>query len=209
MKLLYTPFSPFSRKVRVVAHEKGLDDRLELVLTEVGTHVPLASSVHDRLAQITPLMKIPVLVQGDVALYNSRVICEYLDSLAPRPPMFPPPGEARWRALKRQATADGMMEAAILCRFEDARPAGRAWQDWTEAQARRIALCLDSLADDPPAEGELDIGVVSIACALGYLDFRFGHMGWRTGRPALTRWFEGFSSRQSIASTDPERSTGP
>ena len=85
MLLYYTPFSPFSRKVIVVAYEKGVRDQIETVLTEVGTHVPLDTEVHDRLSRTTPLMKIPVLIDGELTLFDSRVIAEYLDSLSEHP----------------------------------------------------------------------------------------------------------------------------
>jgi glutathione S-transferase len=114
MKLLSTPFSPFSRKVLVLAHEKGVRDRIDTVLTEVGTHVPLRTDVHDRLSHTAPLMKIPVLIDGSQSLFDSRVICEYLDGQFVDPRMFPDIGPARWDALRQQALADGIMDAAIF-----------------------------------------------------------------------------------------------
>jgi glutathione S-transferase len=203
MELLYTPFSPFARKVRVVAHEKRLSEQIELVLTEVGTHVPLCTPVHDQLAAVTPLLKVPVLIDGAERLYDSRVICEYLDGLSDGPRMFPEPGPRRWRALRRQATADGIMDAAILCRFEQARPVERTWDEWLSAQTRRILLALDTLDRAPPTADEFDIGAVSVACALGYLDFRFGYLGWRAGRISLARWFDALRSRASMQETNP------
>ena len=121
MKLLSTPFSPFSRKVLALAHEKGLGERIETVLTEVGTHVLLRTDVHDHLSGIAPLMKIPVLIDGALTLFDSRVICEYLDALSDNAKIFPESGPRRWTALKQQALADGIMDAAILCRFEQVR----------------------------------------------------------------------------------------
>jgi glutathione S-transferase len=206
MKLLYTPFSPFSRKVRVVALEKGLTERLELVLTEVGTHVPLRTPAHDELATTTPLLKIPVLIDGAERLYDSRVICEYLDSLSDQPRIIPEPGPKRWQALRLQTTADGIMDAAILCRFEQARPVERAWEEWTSAQMRRVILALNALENDPPASAAFDIGGISVACALGYLDFRFGQLNWRSSRAGLGRWFDGAQARPSLKATSPERS---
>lgn len=203
MQLLYTPFSPFSRKVRIVACEKGINDRIDLVLTEVGTHVPLRTPTHDRLAEVTPLVKIPVLIDGAEPIFDSRVICEYLDALTGSPRMFPESGPARWRALARQAIADGIMDAAILCRFEQARPAGHAWDEWSAAQTRRILLALDTLESNPPSVDDIDIGTISMACALGYLDFRFAHLGWRNSRDALARWFDVFRLRPSMQATDP------
>jgi glutathione S-transferase len=204
MKLLSTPFSPFSRKVLVLAHEKGVRDRIDTVLTEVGTHVPLRTDVHDRLSHTAPLMKIPVLIDGSQSLFDSRVICEYLDGLFVDPRMFPDIGPARWDALRQQALADGIMDAAILCRFEQVR-SPQPWRDWHEAQTRRIYQAADALNVAAATFGDHPtIGLISAACALGYLDFRLADLDWRRQRSALADWFKHFKERPSMRMTDPQ-----
>lgn len=204
MQLFYTKFSPFSRKVIVLAHERGLVDRIELVATEVGTHVALDTPAHAQLSAHNPLMKIPALVMEDRdTLYDSRTICEYLDSLHNGEPVFPTDKAARWQALCRQAIGDGIVDAAILLRFEDARPSAE-WPEWQSAQTRRIVQSLDVLEREEKAfPANLDIGQIAAGCALGYLDFRFGHLQWRNGRPQLAAWFEAFNARPSMRLTVP------
>jgi glutathione S-transferase len=206
MRLLYTPFSPFSRKVIVSAHEKDLHDQIEKVLTEVGTHVPLETEVHDHLSRTTPLMKIPVLIDGDLTIFDSRVIVEYLDSLSEHQRLLPEAGRARWLALKQQSIADGLMDAAILCRFEITRAPSR-WPEWERAQKRRILQSADALnLEFANPSSDIDVGTISAACALGYLDFRFDDLEWRKGRPALSEWFAHIEARPSMQATRPDKS---
>jgi glutathione S-transferase len=204
MQLFYTKFSPFSRKVLVLAHERGLIDRIELVATEVGTHVALDTPAHAALAARNPLMKIPALVLDDGnTLYDSRTICEYLDSLHDGEPVLPADKAMRWQALRLQAIGDGIVDAAILLRFEDARPSP-PWPEWQASQTRRIVQALGQLEKDAAAfSAALDIGQIAVACALGYLDFRFDHLQWRNGRPCLAAWFEAFNARSSMRRTAP------
>lgn len=206
MRLLFTKFSPFSRKVLILAHERGLAHHIETVATEVGTHVPLCTPTHDGLATVNPLIKVPVLITGDFGpLYDSRVICEFLDSLHDGARVFPADPSLRWSALRQQSLADGMTEAALLLRFEDARPPELGWSDWRAAQTRRLLQSLDALegiANWPG--GPLTIGQISAAAALGYLDFRFGYLNWRRERPRLDDWFATFSARRSMQATRPD-----
>ncbi len=209
MQLLYTKFSPFSRKALVLAHERGLIGKIELVATEVGTHVALDTPAHAQLSARNPLMKIPALALATgETLYDSRTICEYLDSLHNGEPIFPTDKTARWQALRLQAIGDGIVDAAIMLRFEDARPVPK-WPEWQAAQTRRIVQSLDQLERDAKAflaaldTNQIDIGQIAVGCALGYLDFRFGHLQWRNGRPQLAAWFEAFSERPSMQQTAP------
>jgi len=185
-------------------------DHLQTKLAEVGTHVPLATRAHDELALDSPLMKVPVLVTEDgKALYDSRVICEYLDQLSSKTTLFPPNGQDRWRALKLQSLADGMMDAAILCRFEAARDPSCRSNDWTKAQTRRIVQGLDVLNKEMASlKVGLTIGIISVACALSYLDFRFAHLCWRQGHEMLAAWLDEFSDRPSMRLTRPSRFLG-
>ena len=202
MKLFHNIASPFVRKVRVLAAETGLASRIELVqsvFTPVSPDTDLFAS--------NPLGKIPTLMLDDgTALFDSRVICEYLDTLHGGPKMFPPEGEARWAALTRQALGDGILDAAVGTRYELAlREPPRQWPEWIENQRQKYRRSLDALeAEAASLDGALDIGVITAACALGYLDFRYPDEGWRDTRPGLARWYASFSERDSMRTTAPE-----
>jgi len=200
MKLFYSPASPYARKVLVLAHETGLIDRIAVT---AATASPTGSAAE--VAAHNPLGKIPALVLEDgTALYDSRVICEYLDGLSDGPHLFPA-GEARWDALTRQALADGLLDAALLTRYERVlRPEERRWETWESGQIGKITAALDrfeAVVADMPV---LDIGTVAMACALGYLDLRFPDLAWREGRPALAAWFAVVEGRPSMAATVPK-----
>ncbi len=201
MRLRHSPTSPFVRKVNVVALETGLAARLEAVLTdpwEAGTD----------LVEGNPLGKVPALHLDDgEVLYDSRVICEYLDSLHDGPPLFPAPGPSRWRALRWQALGDGLMDAAVLGFVEvGRRPAQYCWAAWVERQGgvmrRALARFEAEIAGRPET---LDIGQISLGCALGYLDLRHAAFDWRSACPALAAWFEAFDARASMQATRPPR----
>ena len=197
MQLYFNPASPYVRKVRVTAHELGLSGRIELITLSLTPVSP-----HDELRSRNPLGKIPALITDDGAvLYDSPVICEYLDAMVGGHRIFPAPGAARWTALRRQALADGIMDAAVLARYEQAvRPEGLRWQAWVDGQLLKIRTALDALEREP-LEGTFDIGTISIACALGYLDLRFAGESWRTGRPRLAAWLEAVGQRPSLTAT--------
>ena len=200
MKLLYSPASPYARKVLAVAHETGLIDRIEVVQAATAP-----TGAAPDVAPHNPLRKVPTLLLDDgAALYDSRVICEYLDAHSAGPRLFPD-GAARWDALTRQALADGLLDAALLTRYERVlRPEPLRWDAWDAGQVAKIASALDRIevlvADMPP----LDIGSVAIGCALGYLDFRFPELAWRDGRPAAAAWYAVFEGRASMAATAPK-----
>jgi glutathione S-transferase len=201
MKLHHNVASPFVRKVLVMAIETGLDDRLEPVTRMMTPVKPDAD-----LALDNPLGKIPCLVTDDgAALFDSRVICEYLDSLHDGPKMFPSAGPARWTALRRQAQGDGIMDAGVLARYETfLRPEERRWPAWMEGQKQKFRRALDALeAESDGFGGTVDIGTITIGCALGYLDFRYRDENWRASRPRLAAWLARFSERPSMARTAP------
>lgn len=188
MQMRQSPASPFVRKVTITAHLKGVADRIEYIKPDSidDTH-PLASA--------NPLSKIPTLLLNDgTALYDSPVICEYLDSLVAEPKLFPT-GVARWQALTRAALGDGILEAALLLVYEGRyRPAEMKVQTWIDMQERKIAAAIQSLDAAPPAfKATPDIGHITVACALGYLDFRHGGQ-WRSNAPALVGWLEDFAT---------------
>ncbi len=200
MKLYYSAASPFVRKVLVCAHEAGLADRIELVPTKV-----LPSEPNREYARVTPLMKLPALERDDgLVLFDSIVICEYLDSLAKGARLFPAEGEARWRALRLHAVADGILEAAVLTRYENnVRPAELRWKTWSEGQLLKVDQALDFLERNAGDLQGLTIGTVSVACALGYLDFRYADRPWRGGRPKLAAWYETIARRPAFEKTVP------
>ena len=196
MKLLYSPFSPFARKVRIAALETGLQDRIEVAPTSTED---AASGLSAR----NPLNKIPVLETEFGPLYDSPVICEYLDSLHEGGKLFPAMGPDRWRALRWQALADGLMDAALLIRYEiTLRQEGGRSEAWVERQKAKIRKALDRMeADIAELDGPLTIGAIGAACALGYLDLRFADWGWRETHPRLAAWHKGFAERPSYIAT--------
>ena len=201
MRLHYNVASPFVRKVMAVAIETGLESRLEPVTRMMTPIKPDAE-----LARDNPLGKIPCLVTDEgVALFDSRVICEYLDGLHDGPKMFPPAGPARWSALRRQAEGDGIMDAGVLARYETfLRPEERRWPEWIEGQKLKFRRALDGLEAEAEGFGEaVDIGTITIGCALGYLDFRYQDENWRAHRPRLAAWLERFAQRPSMVRTAP------
>ncbi len=199
MKLHWSPRSPFVRKVMIVAHERGLADRIVCVRTVAATSKP-----HAELMKDNPLSKIPTLVLDDgTALYDSPVICEYLDSLAGEPKLFPIEPKARLTALRRQALGDGFLDLLVLLRDERMR-AQPSSVHLASAATRRVAI-LRSLEQeaDALAAAQLSIGHVAIGCALSYLDFRYADEDWRKGRPAIATWHAAFAARPSVCATEP------
>lgn len=202
MKLHTSSASPFARKVTITIAELGLGSRVQ---EQAATVSPV--SRNEELARDNPLVKIPTLVLDDgTALFDSPVICEYLDHACGAPRLFPPAGPVRWTALRRQALADGLMDAAVLMRYElTARPEALRWTEWLDGQKRKITGALDTMEAEVAGLGVgFDIGHIAIACALGYLDLRYDHFGWRNGRPALTAWFAMISQRPSMVATMPK-----
>jgi glutathione S-transferase len=201
VKLRHSPASPYVRKVNVVSIETGLDKQIERVPTSVAPTKP-----NTEIQKENPLSKVPALVlDNGEALFDSPVICEYLDSLHSGAKMFPASGPARWTALRRQATGDGILDAAILTRYELLRPEAIRWSDWTDGQMAKVRGGLAALEAEADKFGStVDIGTITIGCALGYLDFRFGDLGWRKTCPKLAKWYEGFSARPSMKATVPQ-----
>ncbi|MEO7726713.1 MAG: glutathione S-transferase [Burkholderiales bacterium] len=201
MKLFFNSASPYVRKVRVFAREAGLDKKIEEVSTMVS---PVQEN--PALAEANPLKKIPALVLDDGStLFDSPVICEYLDSLHTGRKLFPATGAARWTALRLQATGDGILDAGILCRYEMAvRPKEFQWAGWVDGQKSKWHGGLDLLEREASAlDGEPTIGNITVACALGWLDFRYGDDDWRKNRTKLTSWYEKFLTRGSMQATMP------
>lgn len=194
MQLWYAPTSPFARKVRIAACELGLDAQIELV--EVNPWTDL------RLRAINPLSKVPTLVldTGEV-LFESSVICDYLDSLSCPPRLCPARGHERWRALRLQGLADGACTAAGRLYADEHRPENERSEAMMERFGVTIDASLDMLETDETVPNGLTIGHVAVAAFVAYLDFRWPEKDWLGTRPRLTAWFDGFSRRPSMTST--------
>jgi glutathione S-transferase len=200
MKIFHSPASPFVRKCMVVAHELGIADRIE--------KLPSAAGPVKRDATIlpkNPLGQVPTFLCDDgQVLYDSRVICEYLDATHSGA-LFPKSGTARWARLTELALADGMTAAALLARYETMlRPEPLRWNDWTEGQLAKVRTGLEWLETAAPSFGDrVDIGTIAFGCALGYMDFRFPSVDWRGDAPNTAKWFEVFNQRASMQATLP------
>lgn len=202
MQLLYAPTSPFVRKVMVCAHLTGQADRIQWL--ESAAH-PIRRDA--RIATHNPLAKVPTLIlESGQSLFDSRTICEYLASSGEPSNLFPPSGVERWRALSLQSLADGLMDAALLARYETvARPAEFQWPAWSTAQLGKVTACLEAIEKEA-ASLHVDsptIGDVTIGCALGYLDFRYPELDWREARPEAARWDKAFQALPAMMATRP------
>jgi glutathione S-transferase len=200
MRLYYSATSPFVRKCLVGAQELGLRGQIELV--------PAAPHPVDRdraLIVHNPLGKVPTLIADDGAvLYDSRVICDYLNSLGDGR-LVPAQATQRWTVYRDQALADGIMEAAVLVRYETfARPESLRWKGWIDGQMDKVNCSIKELERRAGSFGErVDLGTIAIGCALGYLDFRFASLSWRSACPQLAAWFARFGERESMLGTRP------
>ncbi|WP_398479377.1 glutathione S-transferase [Tardiphaga sp.] len=199
MELFYAPTSPYVRKVMVCAIELGMAEHI----------VKLPSAAHPlkrdaRIANFNPLAKVPAAKLADgTLLFDSRVICEYLDDLG-QGALFPR-GPERWQVLAEQALGDGLLDAALLARYENTcRSEEMRSQGWIDGQMTKVAAALDDMERSVLVFGtRITIGSITIACALGYLDFRFASYDWRSSRPALAKWFAITSQRPSLQQTVP------
>jgi glutathione S-transferase len=202
MKLLGSLTSPYVRKVRIVMAEKKLDFQLEL--EDVWGR--------DDILKSNPLGKVPCLVmEGGEAVFDSRVIVEYLDTLSPVGKLIPPTGRERIEVRTWEALADGLLDASILARLEatwGGRTAEQRSQTWIDRQMSRVTASLKSmsqgLGDKPWCHGNaFTLADVSVGCALGYLDFRFAHIAWRGDYPNLHKLYDKLAARQSFIDTAP------
>jgi glutathione S-transferase len=202
MKLYYSGASPFVRKVMITAIEAGLDKKLEKAPIAVSPVQP-----NKDLAKENPLMKLPTLITDDgMPLYDSYVICEYLDSKSKGAKLFPPSGKKRWKALTLHALATGMTEAGLLARYEEVvrKPEGRN-AEWVQGQIAKVNNGLDELERNAKdLKGPINIGQVAVACALGWLEFRKPAGDIRKGRPNLFAWYDKFIQRPSLQATLPK-----
>ena len=200
MKLRFSPSSPFARKVLVVAMERGLDEGIELILTD-------PFSEESGLRDINPLSKIPALeLEDGRVIIESALITEYLDGLHDGLKLFPE-DDTRLDTLRRMALADGMTSAGVLYRVEtQRRPPELLWQSFVERQKKSMLGTLNVLEEEADAfrAGDgLTIADIALGCCLGWYDLRFPDLAWRRDNPAIADWFEDFSNRPSMAKTMP------
>jgi len=198
LQLRYAPASPFVRKVLVFAHETGLAERIELAPADVWA--PDSDILRDN-----PLGKVPALIGPDGTFIGSTLCCEYLDSLHDGPHRIPVNPAERWPMLQLHALADGIMEAAVAYVIERLRrPPAFVYGGYLDRQASKISCTLDAIEIGVSAFRELvDLATITLACALGYLDFRLPQLEWRRGRPELAQWETAFSARPSLMATLP------
>jgi glutathione S-transferase len=200
MKLYYSPGSPYARKVRAMAIETGLDKKIDMVNVAVS---PVAANAD--VDKHNPIGKIPALSVKGMDLFDSPVICEYLDNQHKRRKLLPRKGRERWVALRLQAMGDGLLDAALLARYEGfLRPEDKRWPDWTKGQIKKIDGVLDQLeAESKSLKGKPTLGTITVGCALGYLDFRYANEPWRPGHPKLEAWYAKVAKLAPLAETMP------
>ena len=205
MKLMHSPTSPFVRRVRAVALELGLTDRISLESIQVAP----GRENEEFAATVNPLRKIPALLLDDGGvLVDSSVICAYLDSRAGGGRVIPT-GPEKWQVLTQQEIAVGMTEALVLARYEVAlRPQALRWPEWLTDQQdrfwsglawfeRRAGAALEARS------GAIDVSQIALACCLGYADFRFPELDWPARAPRLNAWYRVFKQRPSMSTTGP------
>ena len=196
MKVYYSPYSPFVRKVLICAAELGV----ELEKLPCAAH-PIDRDRH--IVKDNPLGQVPTLFTDEgQALFDSAVICEYLDSNADGS-LIPRDGATRWQRLVEQALADGALNACLLMRYEQViRPETLRLDTWFNAQREKVSDALDRFEQWSATFAErVDIGTIAIACVLGYLDLRFAEEPWRERAPTLAAWYQHFGQRPSMQST--------
>jgi glutathione S-transferase len=196
MKLAFSPASPYVRKVTACAIKRGLDKQVERV--KIGTTDP-------ELLKYNALSKVPTLILDDGScIFDSPVICEYLDSVGSAPKLFPAAGPARWKALTQEALADGILDATQPRRREIALPQDEGRKSYIALQQGKVARALDEFEKQADSLGNLDtIGEITIGCALGYLDFRYANEPWRPDHPKLEAWYAKVVKLPPLADTMP------
>jgi glutathione S-transferase len=199
MQLIISPTSPYARKVRIVALEKGLSKQIE----ELNVN-PLAVDAHE--AVLNPLGKVPTLVRDDGSLlFDSPVICRYFDSLSDQPRLVPLGGEALWKMERAQALGDGILDAAFSMVLEGRRTDAEQSEYWLSRWRGAIGRALAAMSSDIETAGsDFDLGHITYVCALDYLDFRLADIPWRVQHPILAAWHDHVSERPSCKSTQPD-----
>ena len=193
MKLFHAPNSPYSRKCRVVAMEKGVNERIELI--EVIT-----ADNPVQLLAVNPLGTIPALVsESGMHICQSEAICEYLNTLSPEPDLF----ADRICVQPFAALAEGIMDAAVSCVVERRRLKEAQYEPWIQRKEAAISRAIAKFAAIPMQNSPLSIGTIALGCALGYVSFRMPHIKWREAHPSLAAWYDTFAKRPSMMATAP------
>lgn len=201
MRLMHGKVSPFVRKVMIAAIEKGLDSKIEIVPTAVGT-----GKINEELFALNPIGKIPTLVLDDgQAVYDSFVIVDHFDQVKPEPRLIPASGPERLRALRLNAIADGLLIAGILAKTEAGRPPERQWPEFQAAQWAKVKKCIEALDRElSGATKSVTIGEIAVGAAFGWLDLRAPEENWRPRAPNLAAFLEAFGKRASMERTKPQ-----
>jgi len=198
LKLRFSPTSPYVRKVMVTALELGLEDRIEKIMTNVW-------APDTDIADNNPLGKVPCLTTEEgMDLFDSPIICEYLDSLAGGK-LFPQAEDQKWHVLRLMALGDGIIDAGVNCRIEDfLRPEEKRYPKWRERQTTVILRSVADLEKNPNfADQALHSGHIAIACGLDYANYRLPDLDWRQDHPKVVSWFESFVAKPSMQATAP------
>jgi glutathione S-transferase len=201
MKLHWSPRSPFVRKVMVFSHETGLNERIEKIRSVTSMRKPNLN-----LMQVNPWSKIPTLITDEgLALFDSDVICEYLDTQHDGPKLHPTDPASRWQALRWRAFGSEMLDALILWRNERERPNAQQLPELIEAFKTKLAAGIRQLEREADAlcAAPFAVGHIAIGCALGYIDQRFADLDWQPEHPQLAGWHASFKRRPSVLSTEP------
>jgi len=196
MKLFFSPASPYACKVMAVASELGLASLIEL---QASSASPVKCNM--TIAEHNPSGMVPTLLtETDGAIFDSHVICDYLGARVPGNHVVPAAGPTRWQAMREEAIADSLLDAALLARYEmSLRPPDLRWPEWREGQMAKVRRALARIEQLAPAfDGRADLGTLAIACALGYLDARFPDLQWRQDHPQAGVWYDGFGQRPSL-----------
>jgi glutathione S-transferase len=198
MKLLYQTHSPYARKVLVMAYELSIAERLEVVHHETSPTLR-----NETVFAANPLGKVPVLICDDgLVLFDSTVICEYLDGLQPGPRLIPAYGRDRFLALRLQAIAQGILDAGIAVRWEiDRRPAEVRWKAMADGQSEKLLASYDFMEQQVDLDGPLDIGKIALATALSWINFR-KLPSIKENHPRLISWYNDFARRPSMQATE-------
>jgi glutathione S-transferase len=197
MELLYQTHSPYARKALVFAHEVGIAERLQVVHHETSP-----TNRNEAVFAENPLGKVPVLLRpGLEPIFDSDVICAYLDTLHDGRRLIPPEGEARWQALRIQAVAQGLADAGIAIRWETVRrPAELRYPPLRDGYTAKLIASYDWLERQLDVASPVHVGHIALATALSWLEFR-DLPTFREQRPRLAAWFDGFEARPSMRAT--------
>lgn len=197
LKLFFAPNSPYARKARVVILEKGLQDRAELISVMPSDNPP-------ELIAANPLGTVPTLVMDNgKSLCESPVICEYLDSLSEKNPLFPSDKTARFEVLNLAALAEGITNAAVACVIEGRRPEEKHYKAWVERKENVIKRTIAVISEFNLDKSDWNIGTINTAIALSYVDFRMSHLSWRNSNNNLSNWLDSNNKKQSMLATAP------